>query len=172
MILNRSKFLSEGEHRELSEALATNAVVEFRNTTFLWMLLHTGSRVSEMLAVRGKDLNLESMDLFVRGLKNSNDRELPLTPFLYNRMKILAGEVGPDERIFPFGYSNARDIWLYYRPGKKKLHSLRHYRALEIYKKTKNVLLVKQVLGHKSLATTMIYLEYAQGREDIRQALM
>jgi len=39
------------------------------------------------------------------------------------------------------------------------LHTFRHCKALREYHKTKNILHVKAVLGHRSIRTTMIYVE-------------
>jgi len=38
-------------------------------------------------------------------------------------------------------------------------HMLRHAYASELYKKTKDVLLIKKLLGHSNIATTSRYLE-------------
>lgn len=45
------------------------------------------------------------------------------------------------------------------RLTKIHLHTFRHYKALREYHKTKNILHVKAVLGHKSIRTTMKYIE-------------
>lgn len=170
MAMVSSKVLSEVEHSELQKFLTFNEKTAFRDTTFIWTLLHTGARVSEVLAICGRDLVFEGQRLFVRGLKNSLDRELPLTAFLFNRLKVLATD--PDGKIFPFTYSNARLIWKHYRPGKKKIHSMRHYRAFEIYRKHKDVRLVQKVLGHRSLMTTLIYTDYDYTAEELRRAML
>ncbi len=172
MSLSASKILSEVEHRQLQETLEKYEKGNFRDSTLIWVLLHTGARVSEVLAIRKCDIIEQGMRVFIRGLKNSNDREIPMTPFLFNRLKVLAEKLEDSGKIFPIGYNRAREIWCEWRPAKKRIHSLRHYRAVEIFKKTKNVLLVKRVLGHKDLATTMIYLEYEQGDDELRRALM
>lgn len=48
------------------------------------------------------------------------------------------------------------------------LHTFRHCKALREYHKTKNILHVKAVLGHRSIRTTMIHVElYTQIYSDI-----
>lgn len=42
-------------------------------------------------------------------------------------------------------------------------HDFRHYFAIQLYKKTKDVLLVSQALGHSNIATTDIYLQSLKG---------
>ena len=48
------------------------------------------------------------------------------------------------------------------------LHTFRHCKALREYHKTKNILHVKAVLGHRSIRTTMTYVElYTQLYNDL-----
>lgn len=170
--LTKQKFLTESEQVALNETFIKYEKTDFRNVTFLMALSHTGSRVSELLAITAKDLSFEGMSLFIHGSKGSRDRELPLTPYLFNRLKVLSSGLSPEERVFSFGYSNALHIWHTWRPAKKKLHALRHTRAMEIYRRSKDVRLVQKVLGHRFLSTTMIYLDYDYTQEEMRRAML
>ena len=49
-------------------------------------------------------------------------------------------------------HDNPRFLKIYY-------HTLRHSKVLREYHKTKNILHVKHVLGHRNLATTQRYVE-------------
>ena len=53
-------------------------------------------------------------------------------------------------------------------PNIKKItfHSLRHYKASKEYAKTKSLVHVQQVLGHRSILSTMIYTHIIDFRED------
>jgi integrase len=172
MGLTKAKYLSSDEHASLINCLTKYESSDFRNTTFLWMLLHTGARVSEVLAIRPQDLVFEGMSVFITGLKDSKDRELPLTPWLFNRMSVLAKGTSPGARIFSFSYTRARDIWTQYRPVAKKMHSLRHTRALEIYRRHRDIRLVQRVLGHRSLTSTLVYTEYDYNQDELRKAML
>src|SRR4030065_682518 len=46
------------------------------------------------------------------------------------------------------------------------LRNLRHYFATRTYDRTKDILLVKQLLGHKKLETTMFYTQLITFTED------
>ena len=46
------------------------------------------------------------------------------------------------------------------------MYSFRHYFATMLYHKTKDILLVKQKLGHKRLETTLIYTHLVNFQED------
>lgn len=171
-MLESSKVLSPEEVSRLQVVLTRNEKSCFRDVTFLWMLLHTGARVSEVLNLRTSDLIEEDSSVFVNGLKSSMDREIPLTPYLFNRMTVLASQVGVGERIFPFGYERARQLWCEWRPVNKRIHSIRHFRAHDIYRRTKDIRLVQRVLGHCDIQSTMIYLEYDYSKTEMRRALL
>lgn len=42
------------------------------------------------------------------------------------------------------------------------LHTFRHWKATMLYHQTKNIVLVKEFLGHKSLDTTLLYIQIEQ----------
>jgi integrase len=45
-------------------------------------------------------------------------------------------------------------------------HTLRHWKATMEYAKTKDILYVKQVLGHKSIQNTLLYTQLISFRKD------
>lgn len=47
-----------------------------------------------------------------------------------------------------------------------RLYDLRHFYATMLYHKTKDILLVKQQLGHKKIETTLIYTQLVQFNEE------
>jgi integrase len=47
-----------------------------------------------------------------------------------------------------------------------RLYDLRHFYATMLYHKTKDILLVKQQLGHKKIQTTLIYTQLVQFSEE------
>jgi len=42
-------------------------------------------------------------------------------------------------------------------------HTFRHWKATNLYHQTKNILLVKEFLGHASLDNTLLYIQIEQG---------
>ena len=49
---------------------------------------------------------------------------------------------------------------------KIRLYDLRHYFATMLYHKTRDILYVKQQLGHKRIETTLIYTHLVQFKDD------
>lgn len=162
------KFLSPEEHAHFLKNLRT--ATEF-NRVLIKTLLHTGARAQEVLNIRPEDLDHQNKSVFIRGLKNSNNRELPFPPKLFAELARLARE-NPYTPIFDICYQRLYQIWTHHCPVKKGPHSARHTVGINLYKKTNNLNLVKLVLGHKSISNTMIYSEYTFSRSELRKLVL
>lgn len=163
--INKTKYLLDFELKALSSLIERRTD---RDATLLWVLLKSGARAQEILNLTTEDLNTEAKTIFIRGLKGSRDREIPLPPKLFKRLQLLAPASG---RVFPITYDRLYQIWLEWRPGKKKLHSLRHTFAIELYKRTKDLRLLQMALGHKSISNTMVYMDYMYTQQEMRKIL-
>lgn len=168
--LTKEKYLSTNEFADLVRVLERWKDRDPRNCNLLFLAIHTGARASEVLNITRKDFDSDEGFVHIRTLKGGRDREIPLPKWLVRR---LAG-MPPSEcgRLFPITYNRFKQIWWLYRPCKKKLHSLRHTFALNLYNKTKDLRLVKAALGHNSVATTMIYLDYHYTRHEMKRAIL
>jgi integrase len=164
--IDESKYLTELELHQFRARLERSR--SLKDKAFLNLVLSTGGRASEVLSIRKADLDPSNKSVKIIGLKGSRDRVLRLNDqvwtLLFDYMNTVAGE-----NIFDFGLRQAYRIWCKYRPVKKKLHCLRHTCAIETYKRTKDLLLVKLVLGHKSLKNTMVYLEHLERKEKLQE---
>lgn len=167
--LTEAKYLLDDEREKLLHTLEKFKQKDPRNCTLIWLALHTGARASEILNITREDFNPKTAVVFIRGLKGSNNRSIPLPGWLAVRMFKIS--VGPGERLFPISYSRFKQVWYDYRPVKKKLHSLRHTCAVNLYMKTKDLKLTQKVLGHKSIMHTMIYADYQYSMDEMRRAM-
>ena len=166
----REKYLTDSQVTDLNYVLEKFQNRDFRNCTMLWMLLHTGGRAQEILNLVRKDFCEIEGTITIHGLKGSNDREIPIPGWLAKRLLELTP--GPDGRLFPISYNRMRAIWIMYRPVKKKLHSLRHTAAIRVLRKTKDLAIVKTLLGHKSWGNTFIYADYLHTQDELRRAIL
>ncbi len=170
--VNKNKYLLEPEVERLQGILETFKDKDARNCTLLWLLLHTGGRAQEILNLRTEDLNSFEQSVFIRGLKGSNDREIPLAPWLFERLEKEAARAPPGPVIFPITYNRLRQIWDIYRPVHKKLHGLRHTFAIRLYKKTRDLRLVQVALGHRNITNTMVYADYIYSQQELRKLIL
>lgn len=166
--INKNKYLLEPEAAALHETLVKFQESDPRNATLLWLLLHTGARATEALNILASDLNHHDQTVFIRGIKGSNDRELPLPSWLFNRLAALP----TSPKIFNISYNRLFQIWDDYKPVDKKLHSLRHTFAINLYKRSKDIRLVQVALGHRSINNTMVYADYLYSQEELRRLIV
>lgn len=169
--LNKNKYLLEPEVERLESILSTYENKDSRDCLLIQLALRTGGRAQELLNLVKDDLNVYDEAVFIRGLKGSNDREIPLPPELFKRLKKFA-ETTSTARVFDISYSRFRQIWEFYRPVPKKLHALRHTFAIRLYKKTKDLRLVQVALGHRNITNTMVYADYVYSQNELKRLIL
>ena len=182
-MLDRDKYLSEQEARRLmeySEAMSLRALE--RGTTFYvkaWAIIHTllgtGTRASECRKIKIGDLHLgREPSIKVVG-KGGKKRTVEISKDLKNHLKkylkykkMLNEGTEPDDYLFT---NKLKRHWtlagfqqLFKKMAKEaglrsvySIHSTRHCFGFMIYRKTKDIRLTQELLGHSDLSSTMIY---------------
>lgn len=171
--LNKSKYLLDPELHSLEYLLQRHYENDIRNCVLIGLGLKTGARAQEILNIHGNDLSDYDQTVFIRGLKGSNDREIPLTKDFYRKLDRYKREYqiqqGP---LFDISYQRLYQVWDLYRPCAKSFHSLRHTFAIHLYKKTRDLRLVQVALGHRNISNTMIYADYVYSKEELRKLIL
>lgn len=169
--LNKNKYLLPPEAERLETLLFDHLDRDPRNCLMLLIALRTGARAKEVLNLRKVDLNAYDETVFIRGLKGSNDREIPLPKSLFMKLQKWSDSCS-EQLIFPVGYHRLHQIWELYRPVPKKFHSLRHTFAIRLYQKTKDLRLVQVALGHRNITNTMVYADYVYSQQELRRLIL
>ncbi len=138
-------------------------------TTIFSILRDTGLRPVELHRLRLKNINLENGTITPKTAKNGTARILKLpNPTLAMLKEYLTKyNFKQTDVLFPPTKKQCH-IWVLRRNQlakklnqpeltKYRLYDLRHYYATMLYDKTKDILLVKQQLGHKRIEHTLIY---------------
>ncbi|MXZ43182.1 MAG: tyrosine-type recombinase/integrase [Caldilineaceae bacterium SB0666_bin_21] len=148
-----------------------------RDFALYLMLYHTGCRVSEALALRWEDVNLEGLlpTLTVRQGKGGKGRVIRLSERLRETLIELRPQgAAPDGIVFatrtgrPMARNNA---WTSLRRAARRAgidrgispHWFRHAHASHALDGGAPVQSVKETLGHASLATTSVYVHARHG---------
>ena len=132
----------------------------------LQLLKETGMRIGEAVRLRWIDIDPERRTVRVRPEKGSNPRIFKVSEKL---MSMLGALPRRGEYVFD---TNVRSLqlrlWRVRRRIAQKLqnprilritfHTIRHWKATMLYHQTKDILYVKDFLGHKSVENTMIYV--------------
>jgi integrase len=139
---------------------------------FLQLLKETGMRTGEAYDLKWTDLDLEKGTVTVLPEKHSHARQLKISPHLIAMLSRLL-------RKWPLVFRNPsipKDSSLHtfrrhYVRQRKKLanklqnprldsitfKTLRHFYATLLYSRTRDLLLVKENLGHRAIQNTLIY---------------
>lgn len=170
--LNKSKYLVDSELSELNRILNLFKKKDPRNTSLIDLALNSGARASEILNLTWSDLDPTEKTVFFKGLKGSNDREIPINTSLFTRIESLKSDLSTSKKVFNISYPRLVQIWNDYKPVNKKFHSLRHTFALSLYKKTRDLRLVQVALGHRNIQNTIVYAEYVYSTEELRKLIL
>jgi integrase len=139
-------------------------------STILQILKETGMRIGEAHKLKWIDINLENKTINITPEKGSNPRILPISDKL---IAMLNRYPKTGEHILPKRLNSIRSCFDYQRIRtaeklqnqrimKISFHTLRHWKGTMEYHKTKDIMHVKYVLGHKSITSTMIYINIEQ----------
>lgn len=170
--LNKNKYLIDPEVWKLDNLLTRSKGENLRDYVVLRLALHTGARAQELLNLEKGDLNVYEQTVFIRGLKGSNDREIPIPKNLFEALIEHSKDLKDNHRLFPITYWRLRQIWTWYRPVPKKFHCLRHTFAIRLYQKTKDLRLVQVALGHRNISNTMVYADYVYSQKELKRLIL
>jgi len=134
-------------------------------STFLQFLKETGVRSGEAARLRWSDIDFERRIVRITPEKGSKSRILPLSNKLINMLNNLPRN---SDKVWATLYSLKSNFYktrnsLTFKLQNPKLkqiglHTFRHWKATMEYHKTKDILHVQQLLGHRDLRNTLIYI--------------
>ena len=174
--------LSKEEIRKLINQPRTDTVLGLRDRALLTLLYGTGIRASECANLREHDVHIDERIIRVIG-KGGDQRTLPLNDDVattLDQYRAVRGKVNPITYFFKSrkNHGMARNT-IYMRVKKysqmshiKKNvspHTLRHTFATHLVKQGENLIVIRDLLGHRQLSSTQVYLHMTA--EDIREAI-
>lgn len=167
------------------KALDKNDMYYFRNKCILTMLLNTGMRLSEVQNIKINDIFRNKLIINGKGNKERtvilNQKCLDsISEYMENRKTDGVDELEKEylflsnvKRHLSKGAIEIMMKQLYEKAGctdkKYVTHTTRHTVGTNIYKKTKDILMVATVLGHENLNTSRIYI--TMDDEDIKNIM-
>lgn len=148
------------KHRQVTRFL--RSIEDPRDRLIVRLIYATGVRVSELCAIRVEAIDLDDGVIRVVG-KGDKERTVFLDDATADELDaFIAGRVtGP---LF-VGYGgrpvSTRTVQLLFRryaPEGVTPHTIRHSYASELYRRSRNLRVVQENLGHTSIKTTEVYL--------------
>jgi len=163
VILNRS---------ELKELFKAPTLLKHR--IVLTLIYSAGLRSQEVTNMKISDIDFERKTIHIRQSKYKKDRIVPLSDYIAKGLKKYISVEHPDTWLFngkePDGRYSVTGLGWVMREALKKttikkqvnLHSLRHSYATHLLEDGVNIVIIKELLGHAQITTTIIYLHVAQ----------
>jgi len=170
---------AEDQHRLMVTLSAATDAAGFRDLALFTLMMRAGIRLGSAISLDVEDLDLEHGSLYLRHAKGDRRDAVILPSDVAEHLREwLADRIaGPVFRGTHGERLSARHVqrrftgWLR-RSGITRHatpHTLRHTFATNLYQKTGDVLLVKDALHHRSIASTLVYAR--AGEERLRLAL-
>jgi integrase len=139
----------------------------------------TGLRPIQVYSLRVKDINNETKQIYPEPAKNGNAIVAKVSTILVNQLTeyIDKNKLNPNDKLFA---GTQDDYCKHYRAYRNRLanklhdptiktirlYDLRHYFATMTYARTRDILFVKQQMGHKNIDTTLIYTQLLNLNDD------
>jgi integrase/recombinase XerC/integrase/recombinase XerD len=148
------------KHSQVLRLIAS--IEDDRDRLIVRTIYATGVRVSELCGINIEDIDFEDETIKVRGKGGKIrivfvDHETleDMSRFIGNRIvgPLFMGQMG--HHISP---RSVQHIFKKYAPQGITPHKIRHSYASELYRRSKNLRVVQENLGHTSIKTTEIYL--------------
>jgi integrase/recombinase XerD len=176
--------LNEEERKALLKQANKRYITGERNKVMMQIMFNLGLRLAEVISLKWQDIDFLTDVLMIREGKGMKDRTLYVKSNNWRgeddkaaleawRKRQAAALGASAEYVFTTTSKGAenkklqpryiQDMIVRYakRAGIKKTispHTLRHTFASDLYRKTKDIVTVKNALGHSSITTTMVYV--------------
>jgi site-specific recombinase XerD len=154
-----------------------NSTNNLKHYALLMLLYSSGLRPGEVIKIRSSDIDAERMMLRVRQGKGHKDRYTIISPICLQVLRRYWKEYRPKGGWLFEGEKtgqsySASSLQQLFRKARQKAgirkhvspHSFRHSFATHLLEEGVDTLTIKELLGHKQLQTTAIYLHVRQSR--------
>jgi integrase/recombinase XerC/integrase/recombinase XerD len=139
-----------------------DSIEDPRDKLIVRTIYATGVRVSELCNMNIEDIDFDEHTIRIRGKGDKirtvfvdDDTLVDILKFIGNRIvgPVFVGQQGKN-----ISSRSIQHIFKHYAPSGITPHKIRHSYASELYKRSKNLRVVQENLGHTSIKTTEIYL--------------
>lgn len=154
-----------------------NAVADHKAKMMIILMYSCGLRIGEVCNLRYEDIDRAGMKLHITKAKNRSDRYVPLSPFVLDALtsywRMYGGKSGDyifRRRKDPSRHVDSHYVFRHIQTTEKalgwnhrfKCHTFRHAFATHFYEETGDLLALKELLGHRSINSTTVYVTLSE----------
>lgn len=144
------------------------SVHNIKHKTLLSLSYGAGLRVSEVISLRVRDLDLDELTIHIKNAKGQKDRISVIPKGIIHNLMLLSAGKNSDDCVFSSergGALTTRTAQKIFETALKKakitknatFHSLRHSFATHLLENGTDIRYVQELLGHHNIRTTQIY---------------
>ncbi len=153
------------EKAQVDEMLTAARSCSERDYLMVRVLWRSGIRINELLNLRPQDIEYHNHVLNVVKAKGGEQRRVPLDVITLAELRdyIHKDSIGKNGCLFPISQQWARELIKRYGQyiGKHvHPHTFRHSYAINMVRHGVDIRTLQQVLGHASMSTTAVYLQF------------
>lgn len=152
-----------------------NTIPDIKQKAMVALMYSSGLRIGEVCHLRYEDINRTTMKVHILYSKNRMERFAPLSKYALDILTEYWFACGqPRGWLFPKQTDPSRPIDTFFLsrhiheheerlgwPKRITCHSFRHALGTHLYENGTDLLVIKSILGHKSLNSTTIYVHLA-----------
>ncbi|MCB1191235.1 MAG: tyrosine-type recombinase/integrase, partial [Leptospiraceae bacterium] len=160
-------------HREIQKIL--KSIENLKHRLILSLMYSSGLRVSEVVKLKVRDVDLENLTLTIREGKGKKDRLTVFSESLKDHLQDLMEDKTPETFLFISNQGvgkypvHTRTVQKVFQNAIKKAkiqkkatpHDLRHSFATHLLENGIDIRYIQTLLGHKNISTTTIYTRVA-----------
>ncbi len=164
----RERYLSNDEFRRIYEQAAEHL------KPILLVAVQTGMRKGELLSLTWEDLDFGQNRIHVRESKNGRSRKIPMSPEVRETLLVLQNLQWHPERVFARRDGRAVDCYktawyaaldrAKFKKGDVRFHDVRHTFATHAAQAGAPPEVLKELLGHSTLAMVLRYAHMTDDR--------
>lgn len=137
----------------------------------LGLLITTGIRIGELLAIRWEDVNIKAGTITIHG-KGNKERLVSVPERQLEEIGYAISRQDPKDTIFHTSQFETRCLIYkaltpYCRAKQLSPHAIRHTFATEMAKAGATAPTIALALGHRNLKTTQYYIDYAKASQPV-----
>ncbi len=148
-------------------------VTNIKHRVLLKLCYGMGLRVSELVELKISDIDSSRMQVHIRRAKGKKDRYANLPESVLEELREYFREYKPKEYLFEGqfgGKYSSRSAQTVFKQAMKRakinkvvgIHGLRHSYATHLFESGADISLIKELLGHKDIKTTLGYTHVAK----------
>ncbi len=174
--MKKLNYLSQEELKRLLKVVKSESVRDY--AIFLLAYRH-GLRASEVGLIQVEDIDFHRQKIFIKRLKGSLSGEQLMWPdevrAVKRYLKIRGKYPGPlflSRNKNPISRGQLHYLFVKYAekagipPHKRHFHTLKHSLAVHLLDAGADVMIVKELLGHKNIKNTLVYAQLTARKRD------